>query len=83
MSTSSSGPADAPGTANRPAGGTRAGKLLDGLFRRIKFVFFFCGLFLLIGAAEKGSNATYSQNAAIAKGLTACGLAVAGGLSLV
>jgi positive regulator of sigma E activity len=57
--------------------------LADRILRQSKLIFFFGGLVLMFVGWTTGDAAITSQNIAIARGLTACGLLLAGGLSFV
>lgn len=48
-----------------------------------KFISFFGGLLLLFAGWSMGNQAITNQSIAIVRGFTACGLLLAGGLSLV
>ena len=58
-------------------------RLVDRILRQTKLIFFFGGLILLFAGWTVGDQAIVNQNIAIARGFTACGLLLAGGLSFV
>ena|SRR6056297_3471991 len=61
---------------------TRA-PVFDRVLRQAKLVFFFAGLLLLFAGWSMGNQAIANQNIAIARGFTAPGLLIAGGLAFV
>ncbi len=57
--------------------------LSDRILRLAKFLLLFGGLVLVFGGWSVGSQTITNQSIAISRGLTACGLLLAGGLAFV